>query len=135
MSNGDPGQNPAVTLGNALALVFDAIALTRVGLLCNPSREELRALNDQLNELSLAQASIEAKLDALMTGSAPVAGPSKAQVDEVAALTGQVQALTTASTTASAAVALTTRVLVVATQIASGTHGSGGPPSGNPPRS
>jgi hypothetical protein len=117
----DPApKTPIVALEEALSLVFGAIALAQKGLENNPSKEEERTLNDTLNDLNLRRATIEAKLDALIAKTAPLAGPTPAQVAQVAALTGEVEQLTNAAVTASAAVKLTARVLTLATEVASG---------------
>jgi len=112
-------KSPLITLGNALALVFDAIAVAQKGLLKNPTKEEGRELNERLVDLELKRAQIRAKLDALIAGSRRVSGPTADQVKEISTLTGQVEALKNESITASGAVALTARVLDVATRVAS----------------
>lgn len=114
----DATANPLVTLGNALSLVHRAMTLARQGLLKNPSKEDERELNETLNDLEVQRAALTAKLNALITGSKPVAGPTSAQVSEISRLTAQVGALTAAAVTASGAVALTSKVLTLATEIA-----------------
>jgi hypothetical protein len=118
MTNGGTAQNPGVMLSRALALVFRALAVAHDGLLLNPSKDEERALNATVVELEARRAIIRASLDALANDPQAVAGPTAAQVTEVSLLTRQVETLTTANLTASGAVAFTSRVLVVATQIA-----------------
>ncbi len=120
MTNGESSDDPALGLGDALALVFGAIRVAKRGLLCNPSVEEGRVLNERLNDLQLKCATIQAQLDAVIADTVTVAGPTAAQVAEISRLTGQVEALTTAATTASAAVAFTSRVLTVATEVIAG---------------
>jgi hypothetical protein len=132
MTNGRGSANPAIGLSDALALVFDAITVAEQGLLRNPSVEEERELNEQLNDLQLKRATIRAQIDALIAGTRTIAGPTAEQVAEISRLTGQVEALTSAATTASAAVAFTSRVLEVATNVIGGqamlggSHGGGG---------
>jgi hypothetical protein len=98
--------------------VFDAIALAEKGLLANPSVVEERKLNDTLNDLELKRAAIQAKLDAQINRTAPLAGPTPAQVAQVAALTSEVERRTRMAVTASGAVVLTGRVLALATEVA-----------------
>ena len=112
-------KTPIVALAEALSLVFDAIAVAEKGLEKNPSKEEERKLNQTLVDLDLKRAKIQAKLDAQVNRTAPLAGPTAAQVAEVATLTGEVQRLTGRALTASAAVRVTTRVLALATEVAS----------------
>ena len=119
MSATQPGsKTPIVTLGEAVALVIDAIALAEKGLERNPSREEERELNQTLIDLEERRAEIQAKLDALVDGTQQLAGPTRAQVAQISSLTGQVEAETNASETASGAVTLSARVLALATEIA-----------------
>jgi len=113
-------KTPIVALGEALSLVLDAIALAEEGLEMNPSKEEERALNETLTNLELKRAAIQAKLDALIAKTRQVAGPTQEQVAQISALTAQVGAQTNASVTASMAVALTSRVLALATEVAAG---------------
>ena len=116
----DPGpKTPIGALGEALSLVFKAIALAEKGLAKNPSTEEERELNETLNELELQRAEIQAKMDALIANTREVAGPTPAQVARISALTAEVGAQTNASVTASGAVALSSRVLALATDVAS----------------
>jgi len=114
----DDSENPLVTLGNALSLVFRAIGMAQKGLEKNPSKEEERELNETLVELERKRAEIRAKLDALIAGSRQVASPTTAQVKKVSDLTAEVEAATNASITASGAVALTSRILSLASEIA-----------------
>lgn len=116
MSNGEDNNDPAVVLGEVLSLVFSAIEIAEKGLLCNPSVEEGRKLNEQLNDLQQKRAILQAKIDALIAGSVRIAEPTAEQVAEISRLTGQVEALTSRALTASAAVAFSSRVLTVATE-------------------
>jgi hypothetical protein len=118
MAPDNGSQNPLVTLGNALSMVFGAIAIAQKGLLKNPSPEEERKLNRTLAKLELERATISAKLDALIAGNQDIAGPTPGQVQEISSLTAQVEVLTNANLTASGAVALTSRILTLATDIA-----------------
>lgn len=130
MTNGRGNDDPAIGLSDALALVFSAITVAEQGLLRNPSVEEGRELNEQLNDLQLKRATIRAQLDALIAGTMTITGPTAAQVAEISRLAGQVEALTTAATTASAAVAFTSKVLAVATEVVAGQARMGGPHGG-----
>ncbi len=112
-------KNPLVTMGNALSLVFGAIGVAQKGLLKNPSKEEERDLNETVAKLEMKRAEIRAKLDAVIAGNRQVTGPTIEQVKEISSLTGQVEALTNESITASGAVALTAKILDLATQVAS----------------
>jgi hypothetical protein len=126
MSNGGPvpgpaaPPDPAIVLGDLLSLAFDAIAVAQMGLHRNPSTGEARALNETLVELQAKRAIIRAKLTAIASASQPVDAPTKEQVAEIGALTAQVEKLTSAATSASAAVAFSSRVLAVATDVAAG---------------
>lgn len=110
--------NPYDSLSDALSLVFDALAVAQKGLLKNPSREEKRKLLRRIGRLEGERAEIAAKMDALEAGATDVVGPTKNQVDEIAALTGEVEAMTRANLTASAALALTSRIMTLATEVA-----------------
>lgn len=112
-------KTPIGALGEALSLVFKAIALARKGLEKNPSTEEGRELNETLNELERQRTEIQAKMDALIANARAVAGPTPEQVARMSALTAEVGAQTNASVTASAAVALSARALALATEVAS----------------
>jgi hypothetical protein len=114
----EDSQNPFVALGDALTLVLRAIGAAQKGLEKNPSKEEERELNETLLELELRRAEIRAKLDALIAATRQVVFPTAAQVKEISKLTAEVEALTNASITASAAVAVTSRVLSLASEIA-----------------
>jgi hypothetical protein len=120
MTNGTDAPIPSIALGRALALVFRALAVAEDALLLNPSREQERALNETLLELEGKRALIRAMLDALASDPGALPGPTAAQVTEVSLLTGQVETLTTANLTASSAITFTSKVLVLATQIAGG---------------
>jgi hypothetical protein len=120
MTNGADASAPSIALGRALALVFRALAVAEDALLLNPSREQERALNETLLELEAKRAMLRARLNALANDPRALPGPTAAQVTEVSLLAGQVEALTTANLTASSALAFTSKVLVVATQIAGG---------------
>jgi hypothetical protein len=116
MTNGEGSSDPVICLADALDLVFSAIAVAERGLRSNPSVQENRVLNEQLTDLRLKQATIQAQLDAIAAGTLTLPGPSPALVDQISLLTGQVEVLTRGATSASAAVAFTTRVLTVATE-------------------
>ena len=113
-------KSPVVALQDAISLVLAAIALAEKGLERNPSKEEERALNETLNDLELKRAEIRATLDALIAKTRPVAGPTQEQVARISTLTGEVGAQTDASVTASAAVAVTAKVLALAAEVAAG---------------
>lgn len=113
-------KTPIGILGQALTLVFQAIAVAEIGLEKNPSKEQQRELEDTAHDLELQRAAIEAKMDALIDKIPGVTGPTPDQVAKISQLTTQVGALTRDSTTASGAVALTSRVLALATQVAAG---------------
>ena len=98
--------------------MFDAIALAQKGLLKNPSTEQERQLNRILAKLELERADIQAKITALIGKAKGVNGPNEDQVLEVSNLTAQVDVLTNANITASGAIALTSNILGVATEIA-----------------
>lgn len=112
-------ENPFVALGNALSLVLRGIGTAQKGLEKNPTKEEERELNETLVQLERKRAEIRAKLDAMIAATRQVVSPTAAQVQEISNLTAEVEALTNASVTASAAVALTSKILTLATEIAS----------------
>jgi hypothetical protein len=118
MAENRDSENPFVALGNALSLVFRAIGTARKGLEKNPTKEDERELNETLVDLERKRTEIRAKLNALIAGERQVVTPTAAQVKEISNLTAQVEALTNASITASAAVALTAKILSLATDIA-----------------
>jgi hypothetical protein len=120
-------EDPVIALGKALSLVRKAIATAEKGLLLNPSTVEQRELNETLVELELKKAKIRAQLDAQIAASTTIAGPTAAQVVEISSLTAEVEELTNASITASAAVALTSKVLALATEVVSAAQDPGTP--------
>jgi hypothetical protein len=124
MTNGAEAPTPSIALGRALALVFRALAMAEDALLLNPSREQERTLNETLLELEAKRALIRAMLNALANDPRALPGPTAAQVTEVSLLTGQVETLTTANLTTSSAITFSSKVLVVATQIAAGPQGA-----------
>jgi hypothetical protein len=101
----------------ALALVEDAMEVTRNGLRANPSKEEERKLNKMLLRFGLERAALEGMITAIRSGEKTPQPPTKAQVDAIAKLTGEVDDLTTANTTASGAISIATRVLELAAQL------------------
>lgn len=112
---------PEIAYENALALVFDSISLARKGLRLNPSKEEERKLNKTLLRLEVERADLEAMLDALADDDpVGVAPPTQAQVDEIAALTGEVEGLTRANLTAAGALSAASKVLALAVAVAGG---------------
>ena len=123
MTNGE--NDPALALGDALDLVFDAIAAAERALRSNPSVEEGRVLNEQLNNLRLRQASIEAQLTAIAAGTLRLPPPSQQLVDRISRLAGEVDALRQGAARASSAVAFGSRVLTVAAEAAGAQSGIG----------
>ena len=123
----DDRPNPLVTLEKALTLVEKAIVMAEQALEMNPTKEEERDLNETLNKLQRKRAEISAELDALTVGNRQVIGPSKEQVAEISSLTGEVEKLTNQAIAASAAVKLTSRVLALATEVASASQNPGKP--------
>ena len=121
MANGNGSSaDPLVTLSNALALVFDGIALAEKGLLKNPSKEEERQLNINLAQLERDRATIKANILALSSKSREIAPPTEAQVAEMSTLTAEVDALTTGALTSTGALALSSKIMTLASGIASG---------------
>jgi hypothetical protein len=118
--SGPTRKSPILAFTDALHLVFEAIKLAEKGLEMNPSKEDERALNETLGNLERKRAELQAKLDALISQSRQFPGPTAQQVAEVSRLTREVEAVTNASITASRAVALTSRVLALATEVAAG---------------
>ena len=116
MTNGVSSSDPVICLANALDLVFSAIAVAERGRRSNPSVEEDRVLNEQLNDLRLKQTTIQAQLDAIAAGRLTLRGPSAALVSQISMLSGQVEFLTRGATSASAAVAFGSKVLTAATE-------------------
>jgi len=124
MTNGESTSDPVICLANALDLVFSAIAVAERGRRSNPSVEEDRVLNEQLNDLRLKRTRIQAQLDAIAAGTLTLPGPSPKLMEEISRLTGQVEALSKRATRASDAVAVTSKVLTAATE-AMGARGPG----------
>ena len=117
--NDNTKQNPLIMLEDALTLVEDAITMAEEALERNPSKGKERDLNETLVKLRRKQAEIGAKLDSLIAGTIQVPRPTAAQVKEISDLTGEVEKQTNAAITASGAVALTSKVLALATAVAS----------------
>jgi hypothetical protein len=115
---GPARKSPLVALGDALHLVFEAIALAEKGLEKNPSTDEERVLNENLVALELQRAEIQGMINDLIAQTRTLPGPTAKQVAEISNLTGEVEAVTNASVTASRAVALTSRALALATEVA-----------------
>jgi hypothetical protein len=120
MTNGQAPPDPAIALGDLLALIFEAKRVARRGLLSNPSLTEERALNEQLIDLELRRVAVKAQLDALLAGQPVVGPPSAGQVAEISRLAGEVEHLTAAATSASAAVVFGSKVLTVAGDVVKG---------------
>ncbi len=110
--------NKIITLNDSLLLTIDAIAVAEKGLLKNPSKEEERSLNRNLAELELKRAGIRAMLNALIAKERDIKGPTIEQVEEISRLTAEVDSLTNAALTASGAVGLSSRILSLATEVA-----------------
>ena len=110
--------NKIIALSDALSLTIDAIAITEKGLLRNPSVEDERSLNRNLAELEAKRATIKAMLNALIANTREIEGPTNEQVEEMSRLTNEVDSLTNAALTASGAVGLSTRILSLATKVA-----------------
>jgi hypothetical protein len=119
MSN---GQSDKVAIYRALSktydLVGDAIDRANQGLRRNPSPEAQRQLDTTILELAEKSSLIEAKMIAVRRGDSGIPMPSDEHVETIAQLTGDVEAMTTDNVTASGALALAGKVLVVATEIA-----------------
>jgi hypothetical protein len=111
--------DPLLSLRDAVSLIEDAIALVEEELAKNPAKDDERKLRRTLTELTAKRAIVDAKITALLDKSRQIAGPTAVQVAAVASLSGQVEDLTNASRTGSATVALTSKVLALATEIAS----------------
>jgi hypothetical protein len=112
-------EDAILSVSNMLALVYDAIAVAQKGLLANPTKDEERALNRTLAKLELERADLSAMLDALEDAdNKDFTGPTAEQVTLIGTLTAEVDNLTSANLTASAAVDLTSRVLDLATKVA-----------------
>ena len=105
-------------LSDALALVFDGISLAGKALLRNPSKEQKRKLNRRIARLEGERAEIAAKMDAIEDGVANVKGPSAAQVTRIADLSAEVESGAKSDLTASAALAVTSKVVTIVTKIA-----------------
>lgn len=117
MSSGDP----VIDLENALALVFDAEALTLKGLRANPSKEEQRKLNKRLASLVVEEADLIAMIDALENRIEPgIKPPTDAQVTEIAKLSEKVEQDTQDNITASDALATSGKVLELAMKVSGG---------------
>ena len=101
-------------LSDAYELIEDAIVLAKNGLLENPTPEERRSLDKQILELAERSAIVEAKMLAARRGEERIAMPSKTQLDSIAVLTGEVEALRNQSVAAADAIALAGRVLEMA---------------------
>ena len=111
------GTDKVPELLDAIAVVDGAIALAEGALHDNPSLAEERALNRTLLRLNAQRAALEAELDAALAGSTLVQGPSDAQLAQIAALSEEVELATNAAATVSARIALTTKVLTLASSV------------------
>ena len=105
-------------LSDALALVFDGISLAGKALLRNPSKEQKRKINRRIARLEAERAEIAAKMDAIEDGMTSVKGPSATQVARIADLSAEVESAVRSNLTVSASLALTSKVLTLATKIA-----------------
>lgn len=119
MANGEIDQEDVYE--DALALVFDTIVTVKKGLRANPNKERERKLNKMLAQLEIERADLEAMLDAIIDGdTVDVAPPTQAQVDEIAALTGEVGGLTRANITAAGTISVASKVLALAAAVTGG---------------
>jgi len=110
--------NRKIVYANTLALVFDAISSANKGLLANPKKEEVRKLNKLLLRLEIERADLMGMLIALAKRQRlSVAPPTQIQVDEIAALTGEIEGLTRANLTAAGALSTASKVLALAATV------------------
>lgn len=105
-------------IGDAIALVFDAISAVKKARLQNPSAEEDRKLLRKLAALELQLTHLEEDLTAHIAGTRDWSGPSPTQLAEIGELMMQAEKLTTAALNQEKAVAFASRVLALATEVA-----------------
>ena len=114
MANGDP----IIEYENALALVYDAQALTLKGLRANPDKQEERKLIKRLARLKVEEADLIAMIDALEDEPAEnLPAPDPALVAEIARLSGEVEAATKRNLSAAGALAAAGKVLDLAIKL------------------
>jgi hypothetical protein len=116
VTNNDP--DPYIVLSDALAVVFDGLAVAGKALLRNPTKEEKRRLSRVQAKLELERAEIVAAMDAILDGDDDYPPPTAAQVGEIAKLSAQVEGLTNDALTASAGLALAGSILEMASGLA-----------------
>jgi hypothetical protein len=98
-------------MSDALEMVEDALAVARLGLNANPTRQERRQLDEDILELALKRTRLTSTMIALGRGEQTIQPPSAAQIAEIKTLAAQVDQLTQQSVAASEAVVATGHVL------------------------
>lgn len=115
----ESGNDAAIqAIGNAIALVYDAMSAVKKARLMNPSPEEDRKLVRQLAALELQLTHLDEDMNAHLAGSRDWPGPSSGQRAEIGELMKKAEKLTTAALTQEKAVEFATRVLALATDVA-----------------
>lgn len=105
-------------LSDAHELAEDGIVLAKKGLLRNPSPEERRDLDKQILELGEQSTLIWEMMIAIRTETKTIKMPKQEQINEIARLSGEVEALTKGAINASQAVVLAGKVLDIAAKVA-----------------
>lgn len=108
------------SLRDSLTIVEDMLIVAKQGLELNPTPDERRRLDLQILDLEEQRARIDAKMIAILASSTATAMPSEEQIKEIARLSGEVEQMTNANATASAAISLGAGVLEFASGIGFG---------------
>ena len=95
----------------ALEMVEDALAVARLGLNGNPTKEERRQLDEDILELGLQRTRLTNEMIALGRGQGSTTPPTPDQINEIKALAEKVDKLTLQAVAASTAVKEVGRVL------------------------
>ena len=95
----------------ALEMVEDALAVARLGLNGNPTKEERRQLDEDILELGLQRTRLTNEMIALGRGQGSTTPPTPEQINEIKALAEKVDKLTLHAVAASTAVKEVGRVL------------------------
>lgn len=87
-----------------LEMVEDALAVARLGLNGNPTKEERRQLDEDILDLALQRTRLTNGMITLGRGEGTISPPTARQIDEIKALAEKVDRLTLQAVAASTAV-------------------------------
>jgi hypothetical protein len=113
-----PSGEAIAAVSDAIALVHDALNAIEKSLVRDRTAEEERSLTRQQAALELLLTHLREDMNALIAATSSWQGPTDEQVEAIGSLMRTAGRLTTANLTASRAVEFSSRVLALATEIA-----------------